>query len=124
MAIALSLPLMGLLCVMGKIKFPVCPLHEWTNIACPMCGSTRAWLALFHGNMGMAFRYNPLFWFWGFWLGAAYTQLWMDVFQLKSIKQVAYWIHWLWEKKIIRHAHIALILMNWVYLNSSFSLIR
>ena len=40
--------------------FPPCPLHEYTGLWCPGCGSTRALHQLLHGHLLMAFRFNPL----------------------------------------------------------------
>ena len=40
--------------------FPPCPLHRYTGLWCPGCGTTRALHQLFHGNVATAFRFNPL----------------------------------------------------------------
>ena len=40
--------------------FPPCPLHEFTGLWCPGCGSTRALHQLLHGHLMTAFRLNPL----------------------------------------------------------------
>jgi hypothetical protein len=40
---------------------PACPVHEWFGILCPGCGATRAVLALLHGRMSDAWRWNALF---------------------------------------------------------------
>jgi hypothetical protein len=39
---------------------PPCPLHALTGLYCPGCGSTRMLYHLVHGQLGMAFRDNPL----------------------------------------------------------------
>ena len=39
---------------------PPCPLHEFTGLWCPGCGSTRALHQLLHGHLAPAFRFNPL----------------------------------------------------------------
>lgn len=44
--------------------FPVCPLYAITGIACPGCGLTRGFHALFHGDILAAFDYNALFPLW------------------------------------------------------------
>lgn len=49
--------------------FPVCPLYSMTGIACPGCGLTRAFHALFHGDILMALDYNALLPFYLFILG-------------------------------------------------------
>ena len=40
--------------------FPPCPLHRYTGLWCPGCGTTRALHQLLHGNFAAAFRFNPL----------------------------------------------------------------
>ena len=40
--------------------FPVCPLFTMTGIACPGCGLTRGFHALFHGDVLTALDYNAL----------------------------------------------------------------
>ena len=39
---------------------PPCPLHALTGLYCPGCGSTRMLYHLVRGQLGMAFRDNPL----------------------------------------------------------------
>jgi hypothetical protein len=40
--------------------FPVCPLYSLTGFACPGCGLTRGFHALFHGDVLTALDYNAL----------------------------------------------------------------
>jgi hypothetical protein len=40
--------------------FPVCPLYAMTGFACPGCGLTRGFHALFHGDIVTALDYNAL----------------------------------------------------------------
>lgn len=42
------------------IPLPKCPTYTLTGIPCPGCGSTRATLALLHGDILQALWYNPL----------------------------------------------------------------
>lgn len=39
---------------------PVCPLYSTTGLACPGCGLTRGFHALFHGDVLTALDYNAL----------------------------------------------------------------
>lgn len=40
--------------------FPACPLYTMTGFACPGCGMTRGFHALFHGDILTALDYNAL----------------------------------------------------------------
>jgi hypothetical protein len=40
--------------------FPACPLLQVTGMACPGCGLTRGFHALFHGDIWTAISYNAL----------------------------------------------------------------
>jgi len=40
--------------------FPPCPLHYFTGLYCPGCGSLRALHALLHGDLRQAWAMNPL----------------------------------------------------------------
>jgi Protein of unknown function (DUF2752) len=40
--------------------FPVCPLYSLTGLACPGCGLTRGFHALFHGDILTALDFNAL----------------------------------------------------------------
>ncbi|NOT46185.1 MAG: DUF2752 domain-containing protein [Acidobacteria bacterium] len=40
--------------------FPVCPLYTLTGFACPGCGLTRGFHALFHGDLYTALDFNAL----------------------------------------------------------------
>ena len=58
-ALGLAL-LVGYLTLWPKhLRLP-CPIHYTTGIWCPGCGTTRALDALVHGNIPLAFHYNPL----------------------------------------------------------------
>jgi hypothetical protein len=51
--------------------FPVCPLYAMTGLACPGCGLTRGFHALFHGDLLTALDYNALIPIWAaiiFWV--------------------------------------------------------
>lgn len=46
--------------------FPQCPLYQMTGFACPGCGLTRGFHALFHGDIISAIDYNALIPFYTF----------------------------------------------------------
>jgi hypothetical protein len=46
--------------------FPVCPLLQMTGIACPGCGMTRGFHALFHGEFLTALDFNAMIPLWAF----------------------------------------------------------
>ncbi len=47
--------------VLWKLEVP-CWMKAIFGLPCPGCGMTRAWLALFRGDVGRAFGMNPMFW--------------------------------------------------------------
>lgn len=46
------------------VFFPVCPLYALTGYACPGCGLTRGFHALFHGDVATALGFNALILVW------------------------------------------------------------
>jgi len=75
LAIALGVcAAVGLSCA-GVLPAYRCPFATFLGISCPMCGTTRAWLHLFHGDIAGAFFCNPLFLLWGFWCIVAFMDL-------------------------------------------------
>ncbi len=49
--------------VVGMKLFSVsCPFLALTNLPCPTCGMTRAWIAALSLDLPTAFSYHPLFW--------------------------------------------------------------
>lgn len=44
-----------------SVFFPPCPLHHFTGLFCPGCGSQRAFHDLVHGNVLQAAEHNLLF---------------------------------------------------------------
>jgi len=41
-------------------NIPLCPLKFWTGIPCPLCGMTRAFASISHGDFIAAVGYHPL----------------------------------------------------------------
>src|SRR5687768_6804057 len=55
--------------------FPVCPLYSLTGFACPGCGLTRGFHALFHGDVITALDYNALLPLFALLIGFAFVSL-------------------------------------------------
>lgn len=55
--------------------FPVCPLYALTGFACPGCGLTRAFHALFHGDLVTALDYHALLPMFVFFFGFGFLSL-------------------------------------------------
>jgi Protein of unknown function (DUF2752) len=59
----------------GEHFFPVCPLYQLTGLACPGCGLTRGFHALFHGDLSAALGFNLLLPVWAVILAYAWVSL-------------------------------------------------
>jgi len=46
--------------VINFVTLPECMLHKYTGFYCPGCGSTRAVIALLHGDILLSLRQNPM----------------------------------------------------------------
>ena len=55
--------------------FPVCPLYQLTGFACPGCGLTRGFHALFHGDIPTALDFNALLPVWAVVIGYVWVSL-------------------------------------------------
>jgi len=55
--------------------FPVCPLYAVTGFACPGCGLTRGFHALFHGDVLNALDYNAMLPFFAFLIASGFIAL-------------------------------------------------
>ncbi len=40
-----------------------CPIYKWFGVPCPACGTTRAWIFFFKGDVISAIKYNAFFMF-------------------------------------------------------------
>ena len=57
--VPLSLLLLALICLRFQ-NTPPCPFYELTGLYCVGCGTGRAFLAILHGELYAAFRFQPL----------------------------------------------------------------
>ena len=55
--------------------FPVCPLYALTGFACPGCGLTRGFHALFHGDVLGALDYNAMLPFFALLIGFGFVSM-------------------------------------------------
>lgn len=55
--------------------FPVCPMYALTGLACPGCGLTRGFHALFHGDIIPALDFNLLIPVWAVIFGYVWVSL-------------------------------------------------
>ena len=55
--------------------FPVCPLYALTGFACPGCGLTRGYHALFNGDISTALHFNVLIPVWTVIFGYVFVSL-------------------------------------------------
>ncbi|KXK00911.1 MAG: hypothetical protein UZ17_ACD001001965 [Acidobacteria bacterium OLB17] len=65
--------------------FPVCPLLALTGIACPGCGLTRAFHALFHGDIVTALDFNLLVPVWAVAFAWTFVSLLLFGFRKKGL---------------------------------------
>jgi Protein of unknown function (DUF2752) len=91
-----------------------CPFLAVTGYPCLTCGATRCTIALLHGNLALAWSWNPL---------ALVTLCGVGVFDLYAAVvllartprfRVIDWTRA--EKNIVRIAVVVLIAVNWAYL--------
>ena len=65
--------------------FPVCPLFKLTGFACPGCGLTRGFHALFHGDLLTALHFNALIPVWVGIFGYLFLSLVMFAVRCKAL---------------------------------------
>lgn len=65
--------------------FPTCPLYALTGLACPGCGLTRGFHALFHGDVITAIDFNALILVWAVIFGYVFLSLMVLAFRGSSL---------------------------------------
>ena len=68
--------------------FPQCPLYSMTGLACPGCGLTRGFHALFHGDVLTALDYNALLPFYALFFAYAAASLLMTAARGRGLQMV------------------------------------
>lgn len=105
---------MALLWIQFHLPLPTCVFHAVSGLPCPTCGATRGLVALLHGNVNEAWRFNPL---------AFATLAAVGLFDLYAV------VTWFMRGSRLRLTHarfskptmarsaiIATIAINWIYL--------
>ena len=106
--------LIGSLWLHAGLPTPLCPLHAVTGLPCPTCGSTRAAIALVHGDLATALAWNPLMTL--VMIGAALYVLYAAVVVIGKIPRLRWTPPSRSESRGIRIGVILLISINWAYL--------
>lgn len=69
--------------------FPVCPLLQFTGFACPGCGLTRGFHALFHGDVVTALDFNLLLPIWAVLFAWIFVSLVLTAISGRGLKMPA-----------------------------------
>ena len=80
---------------------PVCPVYALTGCACPGCGLTRGFHALFNGNISGAIGFNALLPVWVVILGYAWLSLLLYAIRGKGLPMWATNPRFLWVFMIV-----------------------
>jgi hypothetical protein len=81
--------------------FPVCPLFALTGLACPGCGLTRGFHALFHGDVATALGFNLLIPVWAVIFGYVGISLLLLAIRGKGLPMWPTWPRFLWTFMIV-----------------------
>ncbi len=87
-------------------QFGLCFFHEVFELPCPLCGGTRTFIHLLHGDLAKAFSKNPLVAF-ALTLFAGWSLLW-TILGLKLETTLTH--------RTVLAGLLFLLLVNWVYL--------
>lgn len=92
---------------------PPCVFREWTGLPCPVCGGTRAAVALAAGGWAEAFSLNPLVTVAGLGLSLGGVVLLVDAWRggawLARVRGVI-------SRLPLRSLVVAALVLNWLYL--------
>ena len=96
------------------LPWPRCVFHDLTGLPCLTCGLTRCAVALFHGDLSGAVRWNPLMFF------TFCAVAMFDLYALAALALRTPRLRLIFRseraKNSIRYVAIAAVLLNWTYL--------
>jgi hypothetical protein len=75
---------------------PVCPLYSLTGLACPGCGLTRGFHALFHGDVITALDFNAMLPAYGAFFGYLFISLVLFVFRGRGLSMNVFKMKWVY----------------------------
>ncbi len=81
--------------------FPVCPLFRMTGFACPGCGLTRGFHALFHGDVLTALGFNAMLPFYAFFFAYIFIAMLMIAVRGRYISFSIFKPYYVWGFLII-----------------------
>ena len=81
--------------------FPVCPLYAVTGFACPGCGLTRGFHALFHGDVTTALHFNVLIPIWAVIFAAVAISLVLMAVRGRGLPFNKISPNWLWVLMVL-----------------------
>lgn len=93
--------------------FPVCPLYSMTGIACPGCGLTRGFHALFHGDVITALDFNAMLPLYAAFFGYLFISLLLYAFRGKGLSTKIFTMKWAYS--FIGVAFVFTVLRNLPY---------
>jgi hypothetical protein len=96
------------------LPWPMCWFRHLFGVPCPTCGATRSALALAHGDIGLAFRTNPLMCL--LYLGVIIFDLYAVTVLLFRMKRLRLEGIPLQVQRILRVIVVSLTIGNWIYL--------
>ena len=76
--------------------FPVCPLYSMTGLACPGCGLTRGFHALFHGDVLTALDYNAMLPAYAAFFGYLFISLLLFSWRGRGLSMKIFKLKWAW----------------------------
>ncbi|MEO6656055.1 MAG: DUF2752 domain-containing protein [Pyrinomonadaceae bacterium] len=81
--------------------FPVCPLFALTGFACPGCGLTRGFHALFYGDVVTAIDFNALIPVWAVIFGWVFVSIVLLAVRGRGLPMWPTWPRFLWTFMIV-----------------------